>query len=262
MKRYLKLYYHFLKNDLVRELEFRANFIIWSVFNLGWFLILLATVYLIFGQVNTLAGWSRAEVLLLTVIYSLFESFLSVFILRNVFRFAEMVRMGELDFVLLKPVNSRFFLSTRYVKFEKVFSLIAYLLLTVKFYSDLNISLTIGNLGGFLVVFISGLLIFYSLFYILATSNIWFINLFNLEFLCGSVVDAGKFPSYIFQGTFRAIFFYLIPVVCIATFPTLALMGKLSLPYIVLSVLTAVVFFTVSQILWRFALKHYSSASS
>lgn len=128
--------------------------------------------------------------------------------------------------------------------------------------SDLQINFDFVNLVIFFVTFLCGIAIIYSLFFMITTTNFWFINLFNLEFFLESISDVGKIPTFVFKGLARLFFFYIFPVVFIATYPTMALLGKLRLADLGIMVITSGVFIVVSQLFWRYALSRYQSASS
>lgn len=262
LKRYLKLYFYFWKNCLIRDWEFRFNVVIWTFMEFLWFGLFLVSVELAFGQVDSIAGWTKDEVLLLTCVYTLFHDFAWTFVLDNLNRFSEQIRRGNFDFILLKPINPRFHVSTRYFESDHYLKIVAMIILINHFLDRLQIHLSLSSGIIFFCLFFLGLFIIYNLFFIFSTTNIWFINLFNLQELYGSVIDAGRFPVAIFKGNLKHIFIYLIPVAFIATFPTQALMGKIGFEKVFLGILIAIVMFAVSQWFWKFALRRYQSASS
>jgi ABC-2 type transport system permease protein len=118
MRRYIRLYYYFFKNCLMREIEFRFNLAVWTVMNFLWFGLVFVSVELIFGQVELIAGWQRKEVLLLVCVTALFSDFFHTFFMQNLKRFSRLIRHGELDLALLKPINLRFLVSARYFEFD------------------------------------------------------------------------------------------------------------------------------------------------
>jgi ABC-2 type transport system permease protein len=87
----------------MRDLEFRFNVVIWTVMNFVWFGLILASLELIFGHIEAVAGWTKNEALLLACIQALFSDFLWTFVLQNLLHLSYLVRHGELDFVLLNP---------------------------------------------------------------------------------------------------------------------------------------------------------------
>lgn len=228
--------------------------------NFLWLGLMLVSVHLIFGQVEAIAGWSKDEVLLLVLVQALFFDFLWTFVLENMGYFSHYIRRGELDFVLLKPVNPRFMVSTRYFESDHYLRIFLLLFLMTKYLARLNVQATIFSWLNFSLLFGLGLFIFYNLFFILTTTNFWFINLFNLGDLFSEMVNVGRMPVYVFRGGMRLFFTYIIPAAFVATFPTQALLGRIGLEMVFIASLISVVTFATSSWFWQFALKRYSSA--
>jgi ABC-2 type transport system permease protein len=246
----------------MREQEFRFNLLIWTVMDFIFFGLTVVSVELIFGQVDSIAGWSREEVLLLICVHGLFFDFLWTFILQNLLSFSHYIRKGELDFALLKPVNLRFLVSTRYFEFDHWLRIIFLIFLLFKLLRRIPVQLTIFSWLNFSLLFFLGLFIFYNFYFMITTTNFWFINIYNLEDLFHEISQVGRVPVYVFQRGMRFIFTYIIPVAFIATFPVQVLLGRSDSKITVLALVLALISFFLSQKFWNFALKHYSSASS
>lgn len=262
MKRYLKLYFHFFKNCFARELEFRFNLLTWTMMDFVFFGLMVVSVELIFGQVSSIAGWSRQEILILACVQSLFVDFFWTFIMMNLLNFSRLIRHGDFDFVLLKPINLRFYVSTRYFEFDHYLRIVFLSLLLPRIIKGMAVTITIANFLNFILLFFLGIFIFYNFYFMITTLNFWLINLFNLEDLFHHIYEAGRFPVQIFNRSLRLVFTYFIPVAFIATFPVQVLLGKAGFEKVFLGIIMAVISFFLSQKFWNFALKQYSSASS
>lgn len=217
---------------------------------------------LIYGQVQAIAGWTKNEVLLLVLTVALFNDFMWTFFYFNLRYFSDLVREGNLDFVLLKPVNSRFLISTRYFEFDHFLRMPLIIYFINKLVRELNIRPNLFSWFQFYVLFFFGLFIVYNFFFIITTLNFWFIRIFNLSNLFDDIVEIARFPSKIFQGKLKYLFVYIIPSIFIAFLPVEVLLGRRGLETIIFAILISVFLFGISQKFWNFALKHYSSASS
>jgi len=264
IKRYLKLFWAFFRFSFEAETEFRSNLIFWSFENILWMTLGITSIHLIFGQVEAIAGWSKNEVFLVLFVASLFHDLCWTLIFRNLGAFSRLIRKGELDNALLKPVNTRFLLSFKILEFDhyvrialELFLIYKYTILTTGYFSFLN-------LLAALFLFTCGFLIFYSIFFALTVTNIWFINLANLIDFFHTVKDLGGKPIEIFKikRGFLYFFSFVLPVGYIATFPTEALMGQIETSKIILAPILAIFSLWASQKFFNFALKYYSSASS
>lgn len=264
IKRYLKLFWAFFKFSFQAETEFRSNLIFWSFENILWMILGITSIHLIFGHIEAIAGWSKNEVFLVLFIALLFHDLCWTLLFRNLGNFSRLIRHGELDNTLLKPVNPRFLLSFRTLEFDhytrialEIFLIYRYTILTTGYFSFFNFII-------FSFLFICGFLIFYSLFFALTVTNIWFVNLANLINFFHTIKNMGGKPIAIFKikRGFLYFFSFVLPVGYIATFPAEALMGETSVIKIILAPILVFVFLWGSQRFFNFALKYYSSASS
>lgn len=260
--RYLKLIFINAKNCLIRIMEFRSEVISWSFFSLFWAFIIIVFTEVLFSQISSIAGWTKNEILVLVMVQELFIGFIWIFILPSVLDYSKSIRKGELDFFLIRPVNTRFLLSFRRFEFDQFLRITVLIFILNIYLKNLGIPIHFENVLLAVLLFALGLFIFYCLFFTISTLSFWFINLFNLEDFFDSVINAGRYPSTIFQGGLRIIFFYILPVVFTATYPTQALLGRFNPLSVIQIVTAAALIFFISEWFWNFALKRYSSASS
>ena len=261
LRRYGRLFIAFFKYSLKAETEFRANLIFYSLENIVWLGLAVIGVELIFGQVSSIAYWTKNEAYLVIFIASLFQDVCWTLIYRNLGIFSHWVRFGELDYHLLQPGNLRFRLSFRTLEFDHYVRIILELFLIHKY-----VGLTVGSFSlwhALVAMFLFGcwFMVFYSLYFGITASNVWFVNLANLLDLFGSVNDISGKPIYIFQRQLLFFFSFVLPVGFIATFPAEALLGRIDPAKIVIAPLLAIIFYIGSQKFFNFALKHYSSVS-
>src|SRR5437773_3444865 len=90
-----------------------------------WFAILLIFWEVVFNQTNLIGGWSQPEYLFFVGCYFALEGLLETFFLGNCGEFSEMIRNGDLDFVLLKPIDEQFLVTCRNVDWTTVPNVIA-----------------------------------------------------------------------------------------------------------------------------------------
>lgn len=262
MKRYLKLFLSFAKNCFMGEMEFRANFFLWVAANLFWLGISLVMNNVIFGQIDTIAGWTKEQSFILVLLFNIYTGIMWISILPNIARFHELIRHGQLDFVLLKPVSSRFWVSTRAVEFDSIPRLVVSIVLLFIYIQPLHLHIPVWLAFDAIMISISSIIIFYNFYFIIMTMNFWATNIFNLENLIDGINDIGRYPLQIFKGALQFIFLFIIPIGFIATFPAQTLFGVNLITTNILSLTLIVASSIFSQWFWNFALKRYSSASS
>src|SRR3954469_7049413 len=113
MRRYFEIYTIMLRNSLIREMSFKANFILWMLVEVLWFCGQITFFSIIFGQVDRLGDWSKWEVVLLVGTHQISAQLFQAFFFMNISNIPELVRTGKLDSLLLLPVDSQFAVSTK-----------------------------------------------------------------------------------------------------------------------------------------------------
>lgn len=260
--RYINLFKNFFKFSFQTEVEFRSNLIFWSLENLLWLGFAMTGVNLIFSNVNTIAYWTKNEAMLVVLTSSLFADLCWTFIFQNLANFSYLVRRGELDNILLKPVNLRFILSFRYLEFDHYIRMFLAIYLIRKYLLMMGTPITIFNILNYLFLLLCSFLIFYSIYFMLTTINFWFVKINNLLDVFQNIRDISKQPVYIFKEKALFFFSFILPVGFMATFPVEALLGKIDYSKLAIAPFLVIFFFILSQKFFNYALKYYSSASS
>ena len=113
MGRYFEIYSIMLRNSLIREMSFKANFILWMVVEVLWFCGQILFFSIIFGQVDRIGDWTKWEVVLLVGTHQMIAQLFQGFFFVNVANIPELVRTGRLDSLLVLPIDSQFAVSTK-----------------------------------------------------------------------------------------------------------------------------------------------------
>src|SRR6201997_4332616 len=113
MRRYVEIYSIMLRNSLIRDLSFKANFLLWMVVEILWFCGQIVFFSIIFGNVDHIGDWTKWEVVLLVGTHQIIAQLFQAFFFVNVANIPELVRTGKLDSVLVLPIDSQFAVSTK-----------------------------------------------------------------------------------------------------------------------------------------------------
>ncbi|HEY3237910.1 MAG TPA: ABC-2 family transporter protein [Polyangiaceae bacterium] len=259
--RHLKLIWLFWSTSLGSEAEYRINFLVACLSSLGNLVGSLFALSLFYQKGGQLGDWRWLEALIIMALFTILQGTMRAFLNANLSRIVEHVRTGTLDFILLKPVSSQFWLSMR--RFSP--SGLPDLLIGIGMLGYASHRLSLSPLAGLVAMLplASSLLILYSLWYVIATTTIWFVKIYNVTEVLQSVLAAGRFPIDAFPpGVYRFFFTFVIPVAFMTTVPARFLLGRGGLDNLLWSVLFALGLFTFSCLFWRFALRSYGSASS
>jgi ABC-2 type transport system permease protein len=178
----------------------------------------------------------------------------------NLNRIVKHVQEGTLDFILLKPINSQFWLSTYTLSPWGIPDLGFGLALMGYAGSQLHLGL-IDYLRG-LFPLIMGFVSLYSFWFILGATSIWFVKIYNVTEVLRGLIEAGRFPITAYPVAYRIFFTFIIPVVFLTTVPAEAILNRVEWLELLGSGFLAAGFFYASSCFWRFALRFYTSASS
>jgi len=224
VRRYIEIYSIMLRNSLIREMSFKANFVLWMVVEVLWFCGQIVFFSIIFGQVDRIGDWSKWEVVLLVGTHQMIAQLFQAFFFVNVANIPELVRTGKLDSLLVLPVDSQFAVSTKQFGLDSMIN---------------------AALGGVVVCFS-------------------IIRAQGLVYGYFNFLNIARYPDVIYPWLFRIVFGWVIPVVIIANIPARLLIKPLGQPlWLMLHLMIAsTIVFGLSRAFWRFALRHYSSASS
>ena len=113
MRRYIEIYSIMLRNSLIREMSFKANFLLWMVVEVLWFCGQIVFFSIIFGNVDRIGDWTKWEVVLLVGTHQIIAQLFQAFFFVNVANIPELVRTGKLDSLLVLPIDSQFAVSTK-----------------------------------------------------------------------------------------------------------------------------------------------------
>jgi ABC-2 type transport system permease protein len=112
--RYAGIWLAQIRYTIMRELMFKANFILWVIVDLSWFGLNLSFIQFLYLQVSTVAGWNKWEMILLVSTNMLIQQIFQMFLMTNLTKLPELIRTGKLDFFLAQPASAQFLVSTRY----------------------------------------------------------------------------------------------------------------------------------------------------
>ncbi len=219
-------------------------------------------LYLILTKIPRFAGYNLYQALLILFFLNLTSIFTQMF-LRGVYRFRERLIYGRFDFFLLNPLDELFYSLFSYFDPLDAAMLIPSLIMVFWAWSKAQISFSFLNLSLFLL-FILIAFLFTLAWHILAISlGVLFMEVDNFILIYRDLEKMGRFPINIYHRTISFILTYFIPIAIMATIPVNVLIGRQApLSTLILFGSLALLNLFLAFKFWRFALRHYTSASS
>ncbi|MEY4358923.1 MAG: hypothetical protein RLZZ631_409 [Cyanobacteriota bacterium] len=252
----------FWSTSLEAELEYQLNLAVELLSVLGNLAGSLLVLSLLAGPSRQLGGWSWNSALVVLGVYTLLDGFTSCVLQPNLSRIVSHVQNGTLDFVLLKPIDSQFWLSTRSFSPWGLPGMVAGLVLMGWGVAHGDHQPTAEALLIAALLLLSGALILYSLWFLLAGLSIWFVKIWNATEVLRYTLVAGRYPITAYPPGLRVLFTVVLPVVFLTTVPAEALLGRASVQWVAGSLATATLSLIGTRAFWQVALRHYTSASS
>jgi ABC-2 type transport system permease protein len=264
VRRYGRIYAALWRNSVVREMGFKANFVLWIFVELLWFALQLTFIAVIYGHTERIATWSKWEVVLLVGASQFIQQVFAALFLSNCTQLSEYVRTGRLDFLLLLPANTRFLISFRQVDLGAFVSAAAGVAVMAYALRQLHLTPSLGQIASFLPLCAAGILVHYSLMFLLATVCFWTVRAQGIVWSYYNLFNLARLPDAAFRtGWFKAVFTFVLPMLLVANVPVkyLATLPRAPWESAVLLAL-ALLCFAVSEWVWRASVRHYTSASS
>ncbi|MSR43683.1 MAG: hypothetical protein EXS29_02600 [Pedosphaera sp.] len=263
LARYLGLYAALWKNSVTREMGFKSNFLLWIVVEMLWFALQLTFMAVIYSHTERIGTWTKWEVVLLVGAAHFIQQIFTALFLVNCTQLSEHIRTGKLDFMLLLPINTRFLVSLRQVDlggFINAGSAVAVMVYAAR---ELHLAPSALQIAGFLALCAIGLLIHYSLMFLLSAISFWTVKAQGIVYGYYNLFNIARMPDAAFHGLFKAVFTFVLPILLVVNVPVKLLTNKLQSPLeLALLLAMALACFTVSELFWRLSLRRYTSASS
>jgi ABC-2 type transport system permease protein len=246
----------------VTAMQYRGDFLVRGFVTLLWMSVTLLPVFVVFGTRHEVAGWSFPEALVVVGWFALVRAILEGGVSPSLTAVVEHVRRGTLDFVLLKPADAQFLVST--AKFEPWRVIDIGGALAIFLYAFVHLGRWPGARELLLgLVFLAlAVMVLYSFWILVVSASFWVVKVDNLSYLFQSLFDAGRWPITVFRGALYYIFTFVFPLALMTTYPALALLGKLTATSAALAWLGGLVFAAIARAVWLRAIGMYTSASS
>jgi ABC-2 type transport system permease protein len=264
LRRYIDIYSIMLRNSLIREMSFKANFLLWMLVEVLWFVGQIVFFSIIFGNVDRIGDWTKWEVVLLIGTHQMISQLFQAFFFVNVANIPELVRTGKLDSLLVLPIDSQFAVSTKQFGLDSIVNAAVGGVVVGVSLSKLGIVPTPISILFYLIAICFGIAVHYSIMLSLAAVSFWIVRAQGLVYGYFNFLNIARYPDSIFPRLFKFIFSWIVPVVVVSNVPARLLAKSFDQPFGLMAklIVASMVIFCLSRAFWSFALKRYSSASS
>jgi ABC-2 type transport system permease protein len=264
--RYVRLFLAFGRFSLLGELAFRANYLLKVIVELLWLCLMLVFYQTIFSRTSSIANWSEPQYLFFLGCFYALDGLIETFFLSNASEFAELVRSGNLDLVLLRPIDEQFLVSFRSIDWSTAPNALLGAGLMIFGLYKLDWAFDPWRVFTFMAAFACGLAMAYSFLIVLASTSVWMVrnqSLFELWWLFTSLM---RYPREIFKAPWALpigwFFSFIVPALLVTNIPATTMVKVLDAGLVAYMIGATVVLIWASRWFFKRALSSYRSASS
>ncbi len=279
---YLNVFLTFAKNSMIRDMSFRMNFILQCISSLSWAAMnygLFKIIYQFSDSIGRQTGWGESEFFIFLGTIWIINSLIQTFFMANATEFSEMIRTGNLDFALLKPIDTQFLISFPRVNWSQLANAFLGLAVIIFYLHELlndpskKMDFTMWSVPAYIFFVFCGTVVMYSVMITLASTSIWMGRNQNLHNFWFYITNFYRYPMEIYErgigwalwGTFT----FVVPILVVSNVPARVLAqplgghwGLWDWTLAAMSVVAAAGSLWISRWVFRVALRSYRSASS
>lgn len=262
MKRLLSIWHASWRYSLSRELMFRGNFLLWIVVEICWFVLQLAFIQVLYLHVDSIAGWTKWQMVLLIALSQLIQQIFQTLFLVNFIDFPELVRNGKLDFLLLQPAPLLFLATTRRWDIGSVANSLLALGIAAYAAARIPVAWSAASVAACGLLVVVGVGAHYAVMLALVTPSFWMTRAQGFIGAYYQAFQLARQPREAFRGVLRFACSWVVPLLLVANLPARALFGGLKWGEAAWLVGATAVMLCGAAAFFRFGLRHYTSASS
>lgn len=262
MRRYLRLLGLQLRMSIALGAQYRWDFLTQGALSLVWTVLGLVPLYVALHSRPAVAGWTYEQALVVVGLFTMLKGVLDGAVHPSLVLVVEHIRKGTLDFVLMKPADAQFLVSTARFEPWRAVDLVAGVAILVWAFRLMGTLPDAANIALSTVLLGVAVAVLYSLWIMVVAAAFWVVRLDNLSYLMSSLFDFGRWPVTIFRGWVRLFFTFVVPIALMTTYPAEALLGRLAPASAWLGIAGALLFACGGRFVFTHAIGRYTSASS
>lgn len=257
-----KLAWIYLRIGVMNELQYRVNFFIQLLQTSVALATGLIGLSLVFGQVDNLAGWTRAELLAVMGVHILMGGVIRSAIQPNMERLMNDVLNGTLDFALTKPADAQTLVSVREFRFWQLTDVLVGLAVLGVAVAQLPMEMDALQVLAFIAALIMGAVMLYCVWLMVTSIAFWVIRVSEIVNLFEGLYAAGRWPVSVYPDWLRTGLTFLVPVAFAVTVPAEAMTNRLTGETMLFAFGLTLLFAILARAVWLIGLRSYSGASA
>jgi ABC-2 type transport system permease protein len=263
LARYLKIYFMIISQYIKTRLQYRADFIIGTIGMVFANASNLVVIWLIFGSVPSIKGWTYYELVFMTGFFYMALTPQQLFF-DTFWNLGWQLQSGQFIKYYFRPLNMLFYYASQSFDLKGLAQLgIGFGMLAVSG-SRLGIDWSLPRVLLLVVNWMSASLIMIAIVIGTLSSSFWIINSMSLTGTIMTVREFGRYPLDIFSKSFRWVFTFIAPIGFLAFYPCQMLLKPWPSvsPAAWFSPVAGFLSFVIACAIWRKGVKSYSGTGS
>jgi ABC-2 type transport system permease protein len=223
LSRYFRLLGAFARFSLATELAYRANYLVKLFVEALWLGMMLVFYLKIFNNTDQIAGWSRDQYLFFVGCYFALGGLIETLFLENCTEFSELIRSGDLDFYLLRPIDEQFLITARKIDWSTAPNVILGAAIMSYSLSALGWQFDLLKVVLFVALFICGGAMAYSFLLMLSSTSVWIVRNQSLLEMWWLFTTLMRYPREIYTGKWASpfgwFFTFVVPILLVVNVP-------------------------------------------
>jgi ABC-2 type transport system permease protein len=262
IQRYSRLYFLITSQYIKARMQYRADFIISSIGILFQNAASLLVFWVLFHSIPTLAGWSFSEIIFIYGFYLLAAAPAQVFF-DHIWSLRMELVQGTFIKYYFRPMNMMFYFMSDVVDLKGFAQVVIGIGTLIYASVQLGLDWTPSRVVLLVILLSGAALVVASLLMIAAFSAFWVLYSFSILALAFRLREFSQYPTTIFDGIFRFIFTYVVPIGFVAFYPSQLFLRPEQMSWLVyLSPLVGILFFILAYRVWILGVNSYTGTGS
>jgi ABC-2 type transport system permease protein len=261
--KYLKFVKIIFSLSFQKMSEYRVSFAL-TVLSINlWIVVDIIWLLLIFEYTESFAQYSNWQYFGFIGVFSFVRNLFHFIFHNSVYRLTDHIYDGKIDTWITKPLSSQFLASFVSFNMPSIANVILGLVIFIISLIKIGIEITFWKVFLFIYVVVLAVVFMYSFMFSLLCLTFWLgrLSAFN-DFVSLLFDDPAEIPTMAYKGVLKFAFYFIIPVVLVATLPTSIFYFGIDYKYILFYSVFVFSSFAFSRFIWRRGLRVYSSVSS
>lgn len=243
-------------------MEFRVDFFFKFVMDCVYYAVNWFYYWAIFQHTEVLGGWRSDQVMVFVAATFVADALMMTIFMPNLWQLPMMINKGDLDYYIVRPANSMFFVTLREFAANSFLNLIVAFSIFAYAISSLNDALPLFKVLLLVLLIFNGTFLTYLIYMLHIIPVFWTQAPGGYHDVFWTLDQFAQKPHKIFNLTIQRLLMFVAPFALVASVPAAIVFDGLSLNLLMTVIGVTSIFFLIVVQTWKAGLKRYSSASS